>query len=169
MRQIRYGVAMSLDGFIAGPGGEYDWITMDPDIDFKAIFGRFDTFIMGRKTFGVTGTGMMSGARVIVVSTTLDPAAHPGVTVVSADLPAVVEKIRAEPGKDIWLFGGGELFRSMLAEGLVDGLDVAIIPILLGEGIPFLPSPAARAPLRLMGHRVYDKSGIVSLDYAVVR
>lgn len=168
-RQVRYGVAMSLDGFIAGPGGEYDWITMDPDIDFAAIFGRFDAFIMGRKTFAATGSGMMGNAKVVVVSGTLDPADHPGVTIVAGNLPAVVAELRALPGKDIWLFGGGELFRSMLALGLVDGLDVAIIPILLGEGIRFLPSPAGRTLLRLVSHRLYPKTGIVSLDYAVVR
>src|SRR5690606_9847374 len=58
-RQLRYAVAMSLDGFIAGPAGEYDWITMDPDIDFGAIFKRYDAFVMGRKTYQVSGAGMM--------------------------------------------------------------------------------------------------------------
>jgi dihydrofolate reductase len=51
MRRLRYNVAMSLDGFIAGPNGEYDWITMDPTIDFGALFSEFDQFLMGRKTF----------------------------------------------------------------------------------------------------------------------
>ena len=48
MRRVRYLVAMSLDGYIAGPIGEADWIIMDPDIDFGALFERFDTFLMGR-------------------------------------------------------------------------------------------------------------------------
>ncbi len=166
-RQVRYGVAMSLDGFIAGPAGEYDWIPMDPDIDFGAIFGRFDTFVMGRKTYQAAGAGMMSGSTVLVVSRTLKPEDHPGVTIVSGPIEPTIRTLKAAPGKDIWLFGGGELFRSMLAERLVDAIDVAVIPFLLGDGIRFLPAPAPRVALSLTGHRHYPKSGIMSLEYAV--
>ena len=72
----------------------------------------------------------------------------------------------AEPGKDIWLFGGGSLFRSLLAARLVDTVEVAVIPVLLGGGIPLLPPPTQQAKLRLVGNKVY-KTGIVSLEYAV--
>ena len=51
MRRVIYGGAMSLDGYIAGPNGEYDWIVMDPEIDFAALAARFDTYLIGRKTF----------------------------------------------------------------------------------------------------------------------
>ena len=51
MRRIRYVVAASLDGYIAGPNGEADWIIMDPEIDFRALFKQFDTFLLGRRTF----------------------------------------------------------------------------------------------------------------------
>jgi len=54
-RRVRYQVAMSLDGYIAGPDGEADWIVMDDDIDFKALFAQFDTFLLGRKTFEAIG------------------------------------------------------------------------------------------------------------------
>ena len=57
---------------------------------------------------------------------------------------ALIGELKTKPGKDIWLFGGGELFRSLLAAGLVDGWTPAIIPVLLGGGIPLLPSPAGR-------------------------
>jgi dihydrofolate reductase len=80
---------MSLDGYIAGPGGEFDWITEDPDIDFAALFGQFDTALMGRKTFEVmtrqNGDGTLSGLEVIVFSRTLSPADHPKVTIVNSD------------------------------------------------------------------------------------
>ena len=172
-RRVRYGVAMSLDGYIAGPNGEADWIVHDPDIDFTEIFNRFDTLLIGRKTFEAMakmggGGGSMPGVRSIVISRTLKQADHPKVTIVR-DARAIVTELKAQPGKDIWLFGGGELFRSLLADGLVDGVDAAIVPVLLGGGIPLLPSPAARAKLKLRDRRVFEKSGIVALEYEVVR
>ena len=78
-------------------------------------------------------------------------------------------ELRAQPGKDIALFGGGELFRSLLAAGLVDELHFHIVPVLLGGGIPLLPSPADRARLALTSHRVYKKTGTVGLEYRVLR
>jgi dihydrofolate reductase len=167
MRNLRYLVAASLDGFIAGPRGEADWIVMDPEIDFAALMGQFDTLLMGRKTFAATGGGMSGGMRVVVVSSTLSPADNTGITILAGDLAAGVQALKAEPGKDIWLFGGGELFRSLLAIGLVDSVEVAVIPVLLGGGIPLLPPPAARTTLALAGHRVYERTGTVLLEYAV--
>jgi dihydrofolate reductase len=77
-----------------------------------------------------------------------------------------VAALRAEPGKDIWLFGGGSLFRSLLDAGLVDTVEVAIMPVLLGAGIALLPPPARQTKLKLTGHKVY-KTGIVSLEYSI--
>jgi dihydrofolate reductase len=170
MRRIRYAVAMSLDGYIAGPDGEFDWIIMDPEIDFGEMLRGFDTILMGRRTFEVAGAqdggGAIPGMKTIVVSRTLRQEDHPGITILGDDLEAAVSRLRAEPGKDIWLFGGGALFRSLLDLRLVDAVEVGVIPILLGGGIPLLPPPARRARLRLVGSRVY-KTGIVSLEYAI--
>ena len=170
-RRVRYQVAMSLDGYIAGPNGEADWIVMDDDIDFEALFAQFDTFLMGRKTFEAAGGGPGGGkgTKTIVFSRTLKPHDHPRVTIVADRIAEVVTALRAEKGKDIWLFGGGSLFRSLLAAGVVDTVEVAIIPVLLGAGTPLLPSPASAATLTLAGHRVYPKTGIVLLEYAVVK
>ncbi len=158
---------MSLDGYIAGPKDESDWILMDPDIDFEASMNRFDTFLMGRRTFEVAGGGTMKGMKTVVVSRTLRPQDYPNVTIIADEVEEAVSRLRAEPGKDIWLFGGGSLFRSLLNAGLVDTVEVGVIPILLGEGTPLLPPPGDRVRLRLTGSRVYEKTGTVFLEYAV--
>lgn len=171
MRRIRYQVAASLDGYIAGPNGEADWITMDPDIDFTALFDQFDTFIMGRGTFEAMvaqqGTAATPGKTTVVISRTLRQQDHPDVTIVGDYLEKTVTALKKKPGKDIWLFGGGALFRSLLELRLVDTVEPAIIPVLLGGGIPLLPPPSSRVKLKLTGQRVYKKSGIVLLEYAI--
>jgi dihydrofolate reductase len=170
MRRIRYAVAMSLDAFIAGPNGEFDWIIMDPEIDFGAIYKQYDTFLMGRRTFELTltqGGGPTNGMRTVVVSRTLRQQDYPDVTIISEQIEDAVSRLRAEPGKDIWLFGGGVLFRSLLAARLVDSVEVAVVPVLIGGGIPLRPPPAERVKLKLLGSKVYKTTGIVSLEYAV--
>jgi dihydrofolate reductase len=175
MRRLRYQVAASLDGFIAGPNGEFDWIVMDPDIDFAAMMARYDTLVMGRRTYDLTqamgggGGDSMAGVKTVVVSRTLRQREHPDVTVLSDNWEATVRELREQTGKDIWLFGGGALFAAMLDADLVDGVDVGIIPVLLGGGIPFLKPPAKRAKLELRSHKLYPKTGIVRLEYDVVR
>jgi len=170
MPRIRYQVAMSLDGYIAGPNGEADWIIMDPEIDFTALFAQFDTFLIGRRTFEAMGGGgsMGKGTRTYVFSKTLQLGEHRKVTVVPEVSAATVDAIRAQASKDIWLFGGGTLFKSFLEAGLVDSIEVAVIPVLLGGGIPLVLPPAHQTKLTLAGHRVY-KTGIVSLEYAIAK
>jgi dihydrofolate reductase len=171
MRLVRYGGAMSLDGYIAGPKGEFDWIVMDPDIDFSVLMARFDTFLIGRKTFDAMERSMKlmpSNAVNVVFSRTLKPADHPGI-VISDNAESFVADLRTKPGKDIALFGGGDLFRTLLQANLVDRVEVSLIPVLLGGGIPFLPPPAPQAKLRLLEQRLYKKTGIVGLEYEIVR
>jgi dihydrofolate reductase len=172
VRRVRYSVAMSLDGFIAGPNGEHDWIIMDPAIDFAALFEPFDTVLVGRRTFefarrhGLEGT--MPRMRAYVFSRTLPAEEIPDVTFVAEDAAATVSGLRGEDGKDIWLMGGGVLFLSLLEKGLVYEVETAIIPVLLGQGVPLLPPPAPRVRLSLIGTRTYP-SGIVTHTYSIGR
>lgn len=168
MRKLRYSVATSLDGFIAGPNGEFDWIIMDPAIDFSAFFQQFDTVIMGRKSFEVTKqTGnLISGMQTIVCSKTLDPNEHPKVTIVT-DPEDTVSQLKTETGKDIWLFGGGNLCRTLLDAELVDTIEVGLMPVLLGDGIPMVTAGKERPEMKLTKSETLD-SGILMLSYQVV-
>ena len=164
---------MSLDGYIAGPNGEYDWIVMDPEIDFSGMMKQFDTFLIGRKTFDAMkrmgNAGKSSkGITNIVCSRTLKPSDYPKVRI-EADAERVVKELKHKPGKDIAIFGGGELFRSLLAVGLVDRLEMSVIPVLLGGGIPLLPPPAGRVTLTLRNQRLYKKTGTLGLEYDVLK
>jgi dihydrofolate reductase len=172
MRRIRYSVAMSLDGFIAGPQGEYDWIPNEPEIDWSAFMARFDTVLMGRRSYeaalAAPGGSVLSAMPTYVFSRTLRPEDPPEVTIVGANLDQTVEDLRGRSGKDIWLFGGGELFRSLLERRYVDVVEVGMVPVLLGRGIPFLPGLDRKAELRLTDLRRYP-TGIMLLTYEVVR
>lgn len=169
MRQLVYSVATSLDGFIAGSKGEYDWIIQDPTIDFGEIFRQFDTVVMGRRCYEFMLREGRSpkdlGMNVFVASTTLNPAECRDVTIVAADLARMIVELKKKSGKDIWLFGGGSTFRGLLDAGVVDRVELSVIPVLLGGGIPLVPQ-GRRWPLRLKDSRTFP-SGIVSLNYLV--
>ncbi|RIK31802.1 MAG: dihydrofolate reductase [Anaerolineae bacterium] len=168
MRKIRYQVACSLDGYIADVDGKTGWIVDEPSIDFGALFDQFDTLLMGRLTYegmAATADGFW-GKAVYVFSKTLKQEDHPQVTIVSDNPQSMLNEMRSMSGKDIWLFGGGELFQSLLALGCVDTVEPAIIPIILGGGRPLLPSPAIQQALTLTSHRVFP-SGIVWLEYTI--
>lgn len=169
-RLLRYHVATSLDGFIAGPNGEYDWIASDESFDWPAYLAQFDTLLMGRKTYelAVSQPGMLKsmGMAVIVVSGTLDPAQHPDATIISLDMASAVAELKRKPGKDIWLFGGGALFRGLVDARLVDRVELAVSPILLGSGVPVLPA-GSRCPLRMIECKTLP-SGMLNLSYQII-
>jgi len=168
-RRLRYQVAVSLDGFIARTAGENDWIVMDPSIDFEALYEEFDTALMGRKTYDTLvaagGSAAMPGLDVVVFSKTLAAVSGRGVRVVSDAPENVVATLKGQRGRDLWLYGGGHLFRTLLRAGLVDTVELAIMPALLGDGIPVLPA-GADTTLVLSDHQVLP-SGIVLLAYSV--
>lgn len=165
MRDLVYSVAASLDGYIAGPNGEFDWITNDPTIDFGEIFRQFDTAIMGRICYQdmlrLGRSPKEFGMKIYIASTTLNPIENPGVTIVSEDLPNTVSELKRKSGKSIWLFGGGRTFRSLLDSGLVDRVEVSLVLFFLVA--EFLSSPPGRRwPLIFKNSRTFP-SGIVSL------
>ncbi len=170
MRRVLYRVAMSLDGYIAGPRGEVDWIVHDPAIDFSEAYQGIDTVLLGRRTYELTrqpgAPPWPKGWQIHVFSRTLAAADHPGVTMVSADAGRHVAALRAEPGEDIWLFGGASLFRSLLEAGQVDVVQLLVVPVLLGDGVPLLERGARQTQLVLEQVERYP-SGMLSLRYQV--
>lgn len=168
MRRVRYQVACSLDGYIAGPDDDFDWIVPEPEFDFDGLYAQFDILLMGRRTYEIVRASGedFRGKKVIVASQTLSPEEHPEVEVVRDGLEERIRELRTQSGGDIWLYGGGKLFAQVLSWGLVDTVEAAVIPILLGGGVPFLPAPAVRQRLTLVRHQAYP-SGMVLLEYEV--
>jgi dihydrofolate reductase len=170
MRRIRYSVAASLDGFITDRAGGFDWIPNDPTVDFESIFANVDTVILGRRTYddvlAMGSAPWKKGARIYVFSRTLQQADNPTVTI-SDDPVGVTRALREEDGSgEIWLFGGGALFGTLLAAGQVDAVEVTIVPVLLGAGTPVVTPEIHRTALRLTHSHVYP-TGMVAVHYSV--
>ncbi len=173
MRTVTYGAACSLDGFIAGSNGEIDWLHMSPDV--SSIMAKYwksvDTILMGRKTYDVAqamggGPAMPGIAGTYVFSRTLDRVA--GAELVRDDAGAFVRSLKAKPGKDICLLGGGDLARSLFAEDVIDEVGLNIHPILLGGGSPLFPDIGKRIRLELIENSTIE-GGCVHALYRVVR
>lgn len=168
MRRVVYSVAASLDGYIADPDGGYDWIPDDPEIDWEAFAARFDTILMGRRTFeAVDGRPPLPGKETVVFSRSLTPVRSDSLVVTDEDPGSYVARNREREGGHVWLMGGGRLFRTLLEAGEVDEVEVAVVPVLLGDGVPLLPRWGGRAGLALRGQEAHE-SGLVLLRYALL-
>jgi dihydrofolate reductase len=170
MRKLILSVAVSLDGFIEGPKGEYDWCMTDPGYSLNDFFKRVDTIFVGRKTYQMS-SGMEGGPpgfpkfKEYIFSTTLDKVKQ-GATLIKSDIKHEVEKIKEEKGKDIWLFGGASLTTSLMNLGLIDELLLAVYPVLLGGGKPLFNNIKDRINLTLVDTKAYS-TGLISLTYNI--
>ena len=171
MRKVILGLAVSLDGYIEGPNGEYDWCLTDQDYGISDFFKRIDSLFIGRKTYELMltmGDTAMPGFPKLaeyIFSTTLKEV-KPGAVLIKEDIEKEVRRIKNEPGKDIWLFGGASLTSSMLNLGLVDELWLSVHPLILGSGKPLFSNIKNRIPLTLTDTKTYS-SGLVSLTYTL--
>lgn len=171
MRKIILNLAVSLDGYIEGPNGEYDWCFTDQDYGMSDFFKRIDAVFLGRKSYEMSlgvenaDNSWMPPVATYVFSNSLQSVKSDAI-LVSGDLKTAVGRIKSEPGKDIWLFGGAELTASLLRENLVDEFMLSIHPILLGSGKLLFGNLPNRVPLQLADTKTYD-SGLVTLIYVL--
>lgn len=175
MRTVIFGGANSLDNYIAREDGSFDWILWSDEAAelMKEYWSRFDTLIMGRKTFEVAmqnspdaGTDPYKGMTTIVFSRTLDQADFPAVKVVSADPGEFVRALKTQDGKDICVMGGGDLGRTLFEAGVIDEIGFNIHPLLLGSGVPLFHRMSRQIELELTECRQF-KNGCVYVNYRV--
>ena len=169
MRKLILGVAVSLDGFIEGPNGEYDWCLTDQDYGLSDFFKRLDALFIGRKTYEMMlamGDDPSPGfprLKEYVFSNSLNKVEGERI-LINGDLAKEVNKIKKEPGKNIWLFGGAVLTTSFIHLDLVDEMALAVHPVLLGAGKTLFQNIPDRVPLQLINTQTYP-SGLVMLSY----
>lgn len=168
MRKIILSVAVSLDGFIEGPNGEYDWCFTDQDYGMTDFFKQVDAVFIGRKTYELTqgmedGGGWMPPIKQYVFSNTLKEVKE-GAILLSGDIKKHISEISKETGKDIWLFGGASLASSLMKSGLIDEISLAVHPILLGSGKPLFAGISKGIKLTIIDTKTYS-TGLVSLRY----
>ena len=180
-RKIVLDLAVSLDGFIEGINGEIDWCIMDEDMNFIEFLDSVDTIFYGRKSYDLWGKYALDNdasdmdremwqkvhsKKKVVFSkslTNIDNA-----KVINSNIVEEVNKIKNEPGKDIWLYGGASLITTFINLGLVDEYRLSIHPVVLGGGKPLFVNIKERQELKLVNTRTFS-SGVVQLCYQTIR
>jgi dihydrofolate reductase len=168
MRKIVAGFASSVDGYIEGPNGEYDWILIDKEMDFAEQAKRYDTYLFGRKSYEAVvamGSRPSPGVTNFVFSNTLQ-SVDKHYTLIAGDIKEQVIKIKQLEGKDIALYGGASLLASLLNLQLVDEFIVTTIPVLLGKGKPMVGVLTENVGLQLLHYKSYS-NGTLQATYAV--
>jgi dihydrofolate reductase len=173
-RKVIVHIATSADGYIARPDGDLEWLTCRPApagfYGMNAFMRSIDTKVLGRKTYEVSlriGAKFDSKERMIVFSRHVPPAGVPsGVEFVREAIGPFVSRLRAQPGKDIWLMGGGELIASFLDEDAIDEFVISVAPLFIGDGIPLIARRHRHVPLELHSLERFE-DGLVQLHYRV--
>ena len=166
-RKVVLGLGISLDGYIARPDGSVDFLFMPKNYSMGPFFKTIDTAVLGRKTHDdglKMGGSFGGGIKYFVFSKTLPPGERNGITFTNDSPGLVIAAIRKQPGKHIWLMGGGELIRDFLKEDLVDELHLGVVPVLIGEGIPLFPSGFPQREFDLIENESYSR-GMIALKY----
>ena len=166
MRKIVLNLALSLDGFIAGPNGEYDWCFTDADYGMIDFMKSIDATIMGGKSYRLLldyGAPYPELTNYVVTRTETD-ALHSNVVFVRNNILSFVESLKRKEGKNIWLFGGAEITQLLMERDLVDMLMLAVHPVLLGDGIQLFGKYDARKHFEL-ADSIRHPSGLVQLIY----
>ncbi|HEV8038188.1 MAG TPA: dihydrofolate reductase family protein [Bryobacteraceae bacterium] len=175
-RKIIVSIATSADGFIARADGSFDWLDRPSpkgNYGMEAFWASIDTILWGRKTYdqaltmrgGISGFGPKVKNYVFTHRPPKSPAE--GVEFVNEPIAPFAKRLRKQPGKDIWIMGGGGVVASFLDAGQIDEFSIHVIPILIGEGIPLIAPGKRTVPLRLLSTRRYSDGG-VHLNYSVV-
>jgi dihydrofolate reductase len=170
MRKIILNVAVSLDGFIEGPNGEYDWCFTDSDYGLNEFLANTDTIFFGRKSYelwAASFSNMWTDKRHYVFSNSLQ-SLQTNATLISGDIETKVHELKNEDGKDIWLFGGASLTTSLINAGLVDEFLLAIHPLILAGGKPLFNGINKRNWLKLAESKTYE-NGLVQNRYSLVK
>jgi dihydrofolate reductase len=172
-RRVIVHIAASADGYIARPDGDLEWLTSRPAPDgfygMNAFMQSIDTQLLGRKTYEAAlrlGEKFDSpGIKTIVFSRHPRPADAPtAVEFVTAPIAPFISRLIAQPGKDVWLMGGGELIAAFLDESAIDEFVISVVPVFIGDGIPLIARRHRHAALELRSVRQFD-DGLVQLHY----
>ena len=173
-RNVIVHIATSADGYIARPDGDMEWLTSRPApagfYGMNAFVKTIDTKVLGRKTYEASlqlGAKFDSKTRTIVFSRQPAPADAPkGVEFVSGSISAFVSRLREQPGRHIWLMGGGDLIASFLDENAIDEFVISVVPVFIGDGIPLIARRHRETPLELKAVERFE-DGLVQLHYLV--
>jgi dihydrofolate reductase len=177
MRKIVLDLAVTLDGFIEGPNGEIDWCIMDDDMNFDGFLSSIDGIFYGRVSYDMWGN-FQPGADSTESEKVIWSAVHSKrkyvfsgstkedgrATFITSDIAGVVNKIKKEEGKDIWLYGGARLIKTFIDLGLIDVYRISVHPTVLGVGKSLFENVRERINLKLLAVNKF-KSGVVQLIY----
>ena len=162
VRKLKLYIASTLDGYIAGPNGEIEWLESagsDLDYGYKEFYGSVDTTLMGNSTYKLTLTvpefPYSDKTNYVFTRGTPQPDTS-NVRFVSGDIAAFVRSLKQKSGKDIWLVGGGQINTVMLNEDLIDEMILTIFPFVLGEGIPLFAPGAKRSSFKTVDCETYE-------------